>query len=621
MNNEALRVDPAEALHCRVAIFKPETADENNRTVEAILATDKPNTSVDSRTGKGVYEVWRMDGCEYPDSVPLVDNHNRASVRNVLGSVSNIRTTADGQLMGTVRISEAEPNVWTKVREGHLRDVSGGIMPDEAESIQPGQTRHVRGVSYTAPHNREMKVLTRWRLREVSLTPIGADPAAKLRAEAPIVLEVVESMKESVRKFLEGIGLAKTATEDEAKAFYDACHESTRKLADESGCVVADEGSNRSELDAETIRSEAAKAERKRIADLERMGEGLPAETVRKAVTEGWTTDKAAPVFLDAMRNRTEAATPAIHSRNHDQDCTSAALGAAMAMRSCGGERLLSLNAQYEPATGKAGVGAEFVLRKANDREAYRKTYERVLNEADRYTAMSLVDICREACRLDGSPVNLRTSGAEVFRTAVSGSALAQIFTTNVNAQFLSGYADFADSTTGWCTESDVSNFLTNERDMMGKFGSLTKLAKGRPADHLNTSDWKESYKISRYAGQFVVDEQDILNDRFGALEQSPQDMGLTAAQIRPNLVYYIILANPNLDYDGGRCSKRRHTLRGANKGSGTALSATSIQSGLSVIAKQRLNSRPLNLRGRFLIVPQDLRWTADIACFRKSAL
>ena len=83
---------------------------------------------------------------------------------------------------------------------------------------------------------------------------------------------------------------------------------------------------------------------------------------------------------------------------------------------------------------------------------------------------------------------------------------------------------------------------------MMGKFGSLTKHGRGGTADDLATSDSKEEYKIARYSGKFTVDEMDIIDDRFGAIEGStPSEIGNAARALRPDLVYAILLANAAL--------------------------------------------------------------------------
>ena len=606
----------AEDMSWRSIELKPDTWDENTRSVECVIATDNPIMSTDSRTGKGVMEVWRMDGAEFNATVPLCDNHQRSTVRQVLGSVRDI-STKDGRMVGRLYVSEAEPNIATKVREGHIRDVSGGIQPLEGDQVQRGQTRHVRGIPYTAPADRDMKVLTRWRLREVSLTPIGADPSAKIRSGA-------YPMNENLRKFLETIGLRSEATADEAKAFYDELPEATRAIADAWKPAVEKTAETPPAATAvappadmsATQRAEVVEAERTRVREINRLGEGLPGETVRKAIDEGWDVGKASVAFLEATRTRTAPAGPSIHTRGKEQDCTVQALGYGLALRNVDGERLLNYGASYVATGENPGVGSEFRLRRALDRDAHKKAMERALDEGDRYRSLSLVDICREACRIDGNPVPLTMSPEETFRTAVSGSALSVIFTTNINAEFMSGYMDYSDTTVGWCSESDKNNFLTNEVDTMGKFGTLKKVTKGRPAEHLNTSDWKESYKLARYGGQFVIDEQDVINDRFGALEsESPRDMGLTAAQLRPNLVYGIILENGVLDVDGVALfdDSTHGNYKAASSGDGGPLAADSLQAAIVRMAKQRINGRVLNIKPRYLIVPQDLKFTAGI--------
>lgn len=611
----------------RSFVFKPETADENTRTVRAVIATDSPVVSTEQRTGRGVLEVWRMDGLEPFDKAPLLDGHNDKSVRNVLGSISDPQVQG-GEATARVQISEAEPNVWTKVREGHICDVSGRCQPLEMEAVQRGTTRSVRGATYTAPRDRDLNVITKWRMREVSLVPIGADPRAKIRSEGEATM-----LTETCRSYLTTIGLAKDATEEQAKAFYDSLPEVTRGLADAytpAGAPIEVKSSPKREettrsepaIDADKIHAEAIEADRRRRKEIERLGAGLPEETVRKAADE-LTIEQAKDLFLEKLRNRTDSANPggpAIHAKDDQADAR--AIGLALAMRDVSGEQLYRSRGAYVPVgrekteDGRPADG--YRLRRARDDEAHKKGMEKLLDQADEFAGMSLVDVCRMACELDGKRLSLRTSYDDVIRTAVSGSALSVIFTTNINAQFLTGYTDYYDSTTGWCSEADVNNFLTNERDTMGKFGALKKVTKGRPAEHLDTSDWKESYKITRYGGQFVIDEQDIINDRFGALEsESPKDMGLTAAQLRPNLVYGIMLANAVLDVDGvALFDTNTHANYAADASSANAggpLGAGSMQAAIQAMGKQRINSRPLNIRPRFLIVPQDLKFTAGI--------
>jgi hypothetical protein len=72
------------------------------------------------------------------------------------------------------------------------------------------------------------------------------------------------------------------------------------------------------------------------------------------------------------------------------------------------------------------------------------ETWQNVAQRADRFNDMSLVDVCREALRMDGRDVP--HSRDEMIRAAVSGGSLTQIFTTSVNAMLLMAYDEEPDS-------------------------------------------------------------------------------------------------------------------------------------------------------------------------------
>jgi len=54
---------------------------------------------------------------------------------------------------------------------------------------------------------------------------------------------------------------------------------------------------------------------------------------------------------------------------------------------------------------------------------------QQIMEASHRYADLSMVDMCREACRIDG--VQLRANRAELIQAAFSGSALTNIFTTS----------------------------------------------------------------------------------------------------------------------------------------------------------------------------------------------
>jgi HK97 family phage prohead protease len=144
------------------ASWKPES-----RTFEATLATGAAVPRTDAR---GAFdEVLSLDQT-WPESVPLLDGHQRDSVDNILGTVANIRTVA-GELIGTATLSAHSPlaqRIAAELSDGARFGVSIGYK--------------VRSWLETkTADGRRAKVATKLDLLEASLVPLAADGAAGIR--------------------------------------------------------------------------------------------------------------------------------------------------------------------------------------------------------------------------------------------------------------------------------------------------------------------------------------------------------------------------------------------------------------------------------------------------------
>lgn len=326
-----------------------------------------------------------------------------------------------------------------------------------------------------------------------------------------------------------------------------------------------------------------------------RAAAGVRVKLLSHALTEGWTVDQVKTELLKVKRTEYPKG-PTVIARSHDRDCTLQALQGAYILRAgvkldhpaFRSPRALNLNI---PGWLRAGL---------ND-----ATRNQIMEAAHRYSDMSMVDLCREACRLDGrNPGHGRDA---VIQAAFSGSSLTNVFTTNVNATLLTSYLEAPDTTIGWTTETDVADFKTQERPRVEVGPGLTKLPRGGEADHADFADVSESYKIARYSRQFVVDEQDMIDDRMGALSDTPSRFGQAAARLRPDLVYSILLANPTL----AATTRALFNTTEGNLGSSSALSAPNLKTAIATMNNIRENDVNLNLAPSHLIVPPSLRFTA----------
>ncbi len=357
------------------------------------------------------------------------------------------------------------------------------------------------------------------------------------------------------------------------------------------------------------VRAEAAQAERNRIArinDLAGVINGLPSEIRQQAIDSGASVEVAQERFLTWHRenNRMQVPAagvgPAIHVANSQTSNDRHALVAALMLREGIGDPTRCWP-EYDAVIGScrsrdAGSDAEI---------------GRAVDAGNRLRGYSMIEIARRALALDG--INCGPSASEIAYAArssmaISNLALTGVFTTSFTAIMVAAYEEAGDTTQGWTNERFVPNYLTNERPRMTAFEHLTKRAKGVPAEHTQASDAVETYKVSEYARQLVIDEQDLINDSFSALEEfSPLAMGRAAARLRPDLVYAILLGNPVMR-DNVQLFHADH----ANLKTSATLAVDKLTAARAAIAIQRENTVNLNLAMRYLIVPEQLRGVAE---------
>ncbi len=138
-------------------------ADDTERSLPLVLATETPVPTYDFLRGEVVNEVLDMSGLEEVRQVPLVDSHERDSVRNVLGSIRDLRVE-NGNYIGRAYFASDEQSqrTYELYRDGHLTDFSIGCQRKAV---------HYEGST---------KVVRQFRPLEGSAVVAGADPNAKV---------------------------------------------------------------------------------------------------------------------------------------------------------------------------------------------------------------------------------------------------------------------------------------------------------------------------------------------------------------------------------------------------------------------------------------------------------
>lgn len=563
------------AAPVRAAADGPSTFDPDTRSVEVIGATDAPAEVFDWSRMEVVNEVLLMDGLEMSKSrqVPLLDAHSRYSHSSVLGSYRDMKTDAH-QLAGRAFFStvpEAEGPM-TKVKEGHMTDFSVGYRVIDTEWVPPGKTKTVKGRSFTGP----VSVVTRWRIKELSLVPIGADENATARSGAQKPKKEKAKMNEEFRKLLESLGLSEDADEAAAWAF---AKERMLKTPEPPAPPNPPAPPDPKTTDPEKIREEAARAERERADEIDGLCRRFQfPDLAGDLIREGKTVDQARQAILEAVNTR-EA-----EKEKHRGFHVSVDIDEREKFRAAAADGLLL----------RAGISVDKPVPGAQDLMGY-----------------SLVEMARMALVQAGQ----RPHGnvMEMVGRALTTSDLPYLLANVANKSLFEGWNTAPETWTVWCARGRVSDFKTHYSPMLSESSDLDEVPEHAEYKYGKRTEAQESYSVATYGKIFAVSRQAIVNDDLGALTDIPRSHGEAAARKVGDVVYVVLTGNPTMgdSIDLFHASHSNFVASGAGAAPGIATIAAGI---LAMGTQKDLQGlRRLNIRPQFFISPKALEGTAEV--------
>ena len=544
---------------------KPSSLIEEARSVEVVAATETPVEVYDYERWELVPEILLMAGCQLPESrqVPLLDTHKRYDTASVIGSCRGLGFE-DSQLIGRCNFSEVAEaeGPWTKMREGHLTDVSIGYRILESVWIEDKTTATVEGREYSGP----LRVVTRWLPKELSVCPIGADELAKARADAQPENKEMH-MDPKTRAFLERRGLPKDATEEEAIAFLE-------KLDVKRQDPPA--GATAQELDLDQARKEATEAEQARSTEITAMGTRFDcADLATTLVNDGKTVDQARQKIMDHIDKQQDKA--------DDLPFRSISVGIEEKdkFRTAGTDSLLIRAgiAPDKPAAGSTDL-AGFALR----------------------------ELARHSLVLAGQPIGGNVM--EMVGRAMTTSEFPLLLANAANKSLNIGWETSEETWPQWCGTGQVSDFKTHTRPRASEVDDLDEIPEGTPYKYGDRSEAQESYSIVTYGKKFAITRQAIINDDLSALSDIPQQHGESAARKIGDVAYAVLTANAAMG-DGTALFASGHS----NLGTGGVLSETTTAEAIKLMKLQKdiKDKRRLNIRAQFFLAPVALEGSTEL--------
>lgn len=599
-----------------------------DRSISADVSTENPVPMPDFVRMEMVPEILVTSGAVIPDSrqVPFLDSHNRASVSNQLGSARDIGTKYN-KLTARLQFSTAADGEFTKVREGHVTDVSAGYQILKKQYIPAGESRTINGRSYTGPAN----VVTKWRLLEVSLTPIGADSMAKLRGLDPDMCRFLSPdmerfiMNEELRKLLVARGMdAKLDDEAAQKWLVEnrnllADPVKTEEKPEEKRAAVAptfDESKLSILIEQATERAIAARVAKeaafRKEVDSNCALAGLPelAEHCR-----GLSDIEAVRKYLtDEQAKRAEKVgyQPNIRIVGSGQERLMADMGTALTLRAV-------QSATSNPKTIEAIVPAE---NRGKGHETFKHaTPYQMAEECVRAMGVDTRGLTRDQvaiCAMFGADVaGLRSAGVPAYHTTGSFSNLTL---DAMNKTLLVGYTETPATWRGPMRQAtSVPDFKQIHRIRMGAIPNLPVWNDNSNPEQASLADAKESYAVESRSLNISYSYKLLVNDDMDALSRTPAMMGAAAARTVNAVAWAQWTSNPTLS-DGVAlfaaatgARKRTNLTTGAG-----APSVTTLQTLSNLMRQMRGENTPegaesadiLNLSPRYIIGPSALDTT-----------
>ncbi len=594
---------PDSRITTRAAAPQPATLDESARTVRAIAATERPTAVFDWDRYDIVDEVLMMAGAILPESgrVPLLDSHSRGSVADVLGSAGGFVPAESGQFAALeAQVSfgdtDAARAALALVRDGHLTDLSVGYEPVESMWIPAGQKQVIAGREYTGP----VKVTTRWELKELSVTPIGADGLAKMRSQGGM-----RTMNKRLKKLLKlRHGLPLDATGSQARALLATLPQETqdalRAEADKPAPAAAPEGQRSAHqpapapaaIPADDIQARADAAARAAVARIAaehgeireavRMG-GLDASFADELIAQGHRPDSARKAVLAKMAegNRPLNNTRAEFVADERDKFYSAALdGLRLRM----GIRVEAPAPGHEVFRGMSllRLGEEFLTR-----------------HGIRPRSMSGMDIAEAAITMRSAP------GAH-------STDFPHLMGNVANAVLLAAYEVYPSTWEAWCSITSVNDFKEIKGVRFSEAPDLDLIGENGEYRYGTFDESAESYRIFTYGKMFALTRVMIINDDMRAFARIPQAFGTAARRKIGDIVYAKLIANPTMA-DGEALFSEAHANLAATGDKGLVGVETMTAAKLAMRTQTDMTGNPINVDPAFVLIPAAQEFATNI--------
>lgn len=507
---------------------------------------------------------------------PFLNSHSSWDLRSILGVVEEGTIRVEGgNGYARIRLSERAEveDIWRDIKAGIIRNVSVGYRIHKMERVAKADR--------TDGGTRALYRAVDWEPMEISAVPIGADPGAGIRSENtpvdsrrnPCVLITRAGPAAPAATSSKG----KTMEPDEIQAGENATR--TAPGAASAATQAAPPPAAAPVIDAAAIRAE----ERARVAEIGTLcaRHGLDAAFRDQLIVGGNSLDEVRAMVLDKLvetdpAGRTAEPAPA-QARGGDARSVQYrdAVTAALMHRSAPGLHQLSSDAR------------EF--RGLTLLEMARHVLERSGASTRGMSKMELAGLAFTS-----------RAGIGYHATGDFPAILANVAGKTLRAAYDSTPRTFA----AWARRATITDFKPVQRTQLGGAPDLEKVLESGEFQYGTIGEAKEVYALASYGRIIAITRQALINDDLDAFTRIPAAFGASAADLESDIVYSILMQNPNM----GDSTPLFHADHG-NLGTAEVINEKALSAAYRAFAEQKgIEGRKISILPAHILVPPGVR-------------
>lgn len=474
----------------REGTWRPDSVNVEERTAELVFTAGADVARQDPWTGDPYVERLivsndAIDLGRLQAGAPLLDSHDRLTVRNQLGVVEDA-WVEDGAGVAKVRFSKR------KDAEDVLLDVADGIV----RKVSVGYLQNQRSITEN-DGGPDLHEITRWTPFEVSFVAVPADNGAQVRQ--------LEEGTNHMEKKPDAPG--DTGAETRAKPVESQASPPTL-----------------TSLPDPQVEQRAVEAERARAGYIRDAGDKLGQQDLaRELVDGGATIEEASRKLIDAA-----AAVPS----NDEEVDHHIELGDGKREATLVDLVSRGLTSRFDPAA-----------KKDLEHEAGYYANRPYLETARDLLEKDGIHLSRSATRSEIVDQVIALHA----RAAITTSILTSVNANISSRALLMGYEAVPRTFAPIFRQSSAQNYRNNERVKLGDAANLAAVAENANYAEGALSDKKETYAIAKYGQILKFTREMMVNDDLNALSRRATMLGAAAARTENAVVWGILTANGNL--------------------------------------------------------------------------